>query len=166
MRHIPDAVIFFTGFIMAIFFLFCGIYWTKNKTIGQLTLFSGIVFGLFTSFLYWQNDNWKDRFSEVKPDKPYTHTKEQKLPDRKIKHALPPFSRPTVSNKEPVAAPQSQQTASIIEQKGNILNGPNYGTYSPTYNENIGETYPMEKWSADGSKRFGITQHMLLPLLV
>ena len=134
MRHIPDAVIYFTGFITTIFFLFCSIYFMINRTIGQLTLFFGIAFGLFTGFLYWQNDTWKDR-REEKPAKPYTYTEEKKLPDRKIKHLSPLISRPTVTKKEePTTTLQSQQTASIFAPNSNIFIGPNSGYVTQSVN--------------------------------
>lgn len=135
MRHIPDAIIYLTTFISAIFILFCGIYFRINRTIGQLTLFFSIAFGLFTAFLYWQNDMWAGHLSEELSKKPYTDTAAQKLPDRNIKHIAPPISRPTTTRKrEPTPPPPSQQTASMYAPNSNIFMGSNTGTVNQTVN--------------------------------
>lgn len=56
MKPIPDFIIYLTGFVSGVFFLFCSLYFTNNKTVFIWTLFFGLVFGLLTGFLYWQND--------------------------------------------------------------------------------------------------------------
>lgn len=65
MRYIPDAVVYFTILITTICFVVCGLYFSSNKTFGIWSLFIGIVFGLCTVFLYWQNDIWKNQDSKV-----------------------------------------------------------------------------------------------------
>jgi cytoskeletal protein RodZ len=52
-----------TGFISAVFLVFCGIFYASNKTAFIWTLFGGIAFGLFTCFLYWQNDIWQSQIN-------------------------------------------------------------------------------------------------------
>lgn len=61
MRHIPDFIIYLTGFISTILLLFCGIFYSSNKTSFIWTLFGGLVFGLLTGFLIWQNEVWKNQ---------------------------------------------------------------------------------------------------------
>ncbi len=59
MSHIPDSVIYLTGFTSTLFFVFFGIHYSSNKTVRIWTFIGGLVFGLLTGFLYWENDTWK-----------------------------------------------------------------------------------------------------------
>lgn len=59
MRHIPDFIIYLTGFFSTILFVLCSIFYSSNKTWFIWTLFGGLVFGLLTGFLIWQNEVWK-----------------------------------------------------------------------------------------------------------
>jgi hypothetical protein len=68
-RYIPDAIIYLTGFLSTLFFVFCGIYFSSNKTLGIWLLFGGIVCSLLTCFLYWQNDIWKIQENKKSPIK-------------------------------------------------------------------------------------------------
>ncbi len=61
MRHIADSIIYLSGFISTVFFVLCGISYSSNKTWFIWNLFGGLVFGLLTGFLIWQNDVWKDQ---------------------------------------------------------------------------------------------------------
>lgn len=61
MRHIPDSIIYLTGFFSGFFFLFCSLFYSSNKSWFIWTLFGGLVFGLFTGFLMWQNEIWKNQ---------------------------------------------------------------------------------------------------------
>ncbi|MBJ6799025.1 hypothetical protein [Geomonas propionica] len=59
MRQMPEAIIYSTVFLMTVSFVICGIFFSSNKSLGIWSLFSGIVFGVLTVFLYWQSDIWK-----------------------------------------------------------------------------------------------------------
>ena len=61
MKHIPDFILYLTGFFSTVLFVFCGISHSSNKTLFIWTLFGGIVFGLLTGFLIWQNEVWKNK---------------------------------------------------------------------------------------------------------
>jgi len=60
MKHIADSIIYLSGFVSTVFFVLCGIFYSPNKTWFIWTLFGGLVFGLLTGFLIWQNEVWKD----------------------------------------------------------------------------------------------------------
>lgn len=96
MKQIADSIIYLSGFISTVFFVLCGIFYNSNKTWFIWTLFGGLVFGLLTGFLRWQNEVWKNQKSmtvvtqsdikpsiscimeypiKVKNDKPYRNTK-------------------------------------------------------------------------------------------
>ncbi len=59
MRHIADSIIYLTGFFSTVLFVLCGIIYSSNKTWFIWTLFGGLVLGLLTGFLIWQNEVWK-----------------------------------------------------------------------------------------------------------
>jgi len=61
MKHIADSLIYISGFVSTVFFVFCGISYSSNKTWFIWSLFGGLVFGLLTGFLIWQNEVWKDQ---------------------------------------------------------------------------------------------------------
>ena len=61
MRHIPYFIIYLTGFFSTILFVLCGIFYSSNKTSFIWTLFGGLVFGLLTGFLHWQNEVLKNQ---------------------------------------------------------------------------------------------------------
>ncbi|MCF8144962.1 MAG: hypothetical protein K9N21_13685 [Deltaproteobacteria bacterium] len=63
MKHIADSIIYLSGFISTVFFVLCGISYSSNKTWFIWTLFGGLVFGLLTGFLIWQNEVWKNQES-------------------------------------------------------------------------------------------------------
>ncbi len=63
MRHIGDSIIYLTGFFSTVLFVLCGIYYQSNKTWFIWTLFGGLVLGLLTGFLIWQNEIWKNQES-------------------------------------------------------------------------------------------------------
>ncbi len=65
MKPISDFVIYLSGFVSTVFLVICGIYFSSNRTLGIWTLFGGIVFGLLTGFLYWQNDISKTQASKA-----------------------------------------------------------------------------------------------------
>jgi hypothetical protein len=77
LRHIPGSVIYMTGFISAVFLVFCSIFYSSNKTAFIWTLFGGIAFGLLTGFLYWQNDLWQSQTNE-RPVAQYQKENEEK----------------------------------------------------------------------------------------
>ena len=61
MKYIPNIAIYLTGFFTTILFLLCGIFYSSNKTLFIWTLFGGLVFGLLSGFLIWQNEIWKNQ---------------------------------------------------------------------------------------------------------
>jgi hypothetical protein len=63
MRHIGDSIIYLTGFFSTVLFVLCGINYPSNKTLFIWTLFGGLVLGLLTGFLIWQNEVWKNQES-------------------------------------------------------------------------------------------------------
>ncbi len=65
MKHISDFIINLTGLCSTILFVFCGIFYSSNKTWFIWSLFGGIIFGLFTGFLIWQNEIWKNQTNAV-----------------------------------------------------------------------------------------------------
>lgn len=65
MKPVPDFAIYLSGLVSTVFFVICGIYFASNRTLGIWTLFGGIVFGLLTGFLYWQNDISKTQASKA-----------------------------------------------------------------------------------------------------
>lgn len=65
MRHIPDFIIYLTGFFSTLLFVLCGIFYSSNKTWYIWTLFGGLVFGLLTGFLVWQNEVWKNQANTI-----------------------------------------------------------------------------------------------------
>lgn len=96
MKHIADSIIYLTGFFSTVFFVLCGINYSSNRTWFIWTLFGGLVLGLLTGFLIWQNEVWKNQESitsatqnDIKPsiscimeypikvenEKPYRNTK-------------------------------------------------------------------------------------------
>ncbi len=63
MKYIPDSTVYLTGFFSTILFVLCGVFYSSNKTWFIWTLFGGLVFGLLTGFLIWQNEIWKNQAS-------------------------------------------------------------------------------------------------------
>ena len=59
MKHIADSILYLSGFVSTVFFVLCGISYSSNKNWFIWTLFGGLVFGLLTGFLIWQNEIWK-----------------------------------------------------------------------------------------------------------
>jgi hypothetical protein len=112
-RHIPDVIIYLTGFISTIFFVLGGIYFSSNKTLGIWSLFGGIVCGLLTGFLIWQNDIWKIQENNKSP---ITQTDQRNKEDS--------HETPTIIN-----APKG---AISFNQQGGITAG--------TVNINVGQT--------------------------
>ena len=91
MRHIPDAVIYLTGLTSTVFFVFCGIYFSSNKTIGIWSLYGGLIFGLLTGFLYWQNDLWKTQVQTKQNPETQTYDTKKDSPAKIISsHQTPP----------------------------------------------------------------------------
>ncbi len=96
MKHIADSILYLSGFVSTVFFVLCGISYSSNKSWFIWTLFGGLVFGLITGFLIWQNEIWKgqkniaaDAQNDIEPkisclmeypikvenEKPYRNTK-------------------------------------------------------------------------------------------
>jgi len=109
MSHIPDAIIYFTILLMTLAFLFCGIYFSSNKTLGIWSLFAGIVLGLLTVFLYWQNDVWKSRASN-KPDTQSQQIEEAKANYKASQIPTPSKKIPNLPKTADVQAPNINQT--------------------------------------------------------
>ena len=63
MIHIGNSIIYLTGFFSTVLFVLCGICYQSNKTWFIWTLFWGLVLGLLTGFLIWQNEIWKKQES-------------------------------------------------------------------------------------------------------
>jgi hypothetical protein len=63
MRYIPDSLIYLTGLFSTVCFVICGVLYSSNKTWFLWTLFGGLVLGLLTGFLLWQNEVWKSQES-------------------------------------------------------------------------------------------------------
>ncbi len=66
MKNISDYIIYLTGFCSTVFFFFCSISYSSNKTWFIWTLYGGLVFGLLTGFLIWQNEIWKNQAANDK----------------------------------------------------------------------------------------------------
>ncbi len=91
MRHVPDFIIYLSGLVSTIFFVFCGIFFTSNKTVGIWTLYGGLIFGLLTGFLYWQNDIWKAQTQTNKSPEAQTEKAETKPNEKqRVPHATHP----------------------------------------------------------------------------
>lgn len=84
MRHIPEAIIWISGFVAA---FWVSLYFSPNKTIGIWSLFGAIVFAVLTGFLYWQNDIWKSQPQTNVSPAAKTYKENDKLPEA---HETPP----------------------------------------------------------------------------
>src|SRR5208283_398193 len=99
MRHLPDFIIYLSGLVSTIFFVFCGIFFTSNKTVGIWTLYGGLIFGLLTGFLYWQNDIWKAQIQANKSPEAQTEKGEKKSNEEKrLPHEVPPHKAKKENN--------------------------------------------------------------------
>ncbi|MGO8753677.1 MAG: hypothetical protein ACLQHK_00400 [Gallionellaceae bacterium] len=64
MSNIPSFVIYLAGVISTAFAIFCGIYFSSNKTLGIWCFFGFLVFGLLAVFLIWQNEIWQAQINK------------------------------------------------------------------------------------------------------
>jgi hypothetical protein len=132
LRYIPASIIYLTGFVSTICILFCGIYFSSNKTIGIWTLFGSIVFGLLTGFLYWQNDIWKTQASiaenikkQASPTKETNRqngeSKNKKFKTGKSKHDTPPQQVNIPDKSDQSRQPQKQPE--LVVGKDSVVMG-------------------------------------------
>ena len=63
MKLIPGYIIYLTGFFSGLCFFFSSLHYTDNRTRFIWFLFFGIMLGLLTGFLTWQNHIWKENKS-------------------------------------------------------------------------------------------------------
>ena len=113
MRLVPDFAIYLAGFASTVFFVLCGIYFASNRVLGIWTLFGGIVFGLLTGFLYWQNDILKTQASkELSRQSQNTEiaTPTSTYPERKAPVTIKP------QNKQATSPDKRSSVAVIVER--------------------------------------------------
>jgi hypothetical protein len=83
MKLIPYYVIYFVGFISAVLFVLCAIFYSSHKSLFIWLLFFGIVSGLLAGFLHWQNHVWQKEESIADKSAEKTPRKNDSLDDQK-----------------------------------------------------------------------------------
>ena len=124
MRHIPDFVIYLSGLGSTISFVFCGIFFPSNKAVGIWALYGGLIFGLLTGFLYWQNDIWKAESQTNKSPEAYAKKSEKKSnKEQRSLHEASSQKTKNENNKmkdEPKPTIITPNSVISIDQKGGI----------------------------------------------
>lgn len=117
-----------TGFISAVFLVFCGIFYSSNKTAFIWTLFGGIAFGLFTGFLYWQNDIWQSQLNGSLVAQPQQKNEESlansvsegpaKSVDSEKRKKAKPESQTATGQTIPISPPTSSTEKNKLTEEG------------------------------------------------
>lgn len=105
--------------------LFCGIYFSSNKSLGIWSLFGFLVFGLLTGFLYWQNDIWQTQANKnpvVQTEKAEKNSTEKQIlsPQAPPQKAKKENKKMKEEAKPTIIAPNSVVS---VDQKGGITAG-------------------------------------------